>query len=79
MRSANYIEPGSAGPGQLSAADLQHHRRRRPFFRGFFAINPILVSGRSRIGLVFRAVALHQHPEMVFGSSCSIYPRSLNG
>jgi hypothetical protein len=53
---------------------------RTDLFSGTFPPrHPILVSGAVRFAPAFRIVALHEHPEMVFVSTYSIYRRSLNG
>jgi hypothetical protein len=53
---------------------------RTALFSGTFPPrHPILVSGAASFVPAFRIVALHEHPEMVFVSTYSIYRRSLNG
>jgi hypothetical protein len=77
MRSHNHI--------RRTTPDSDDRRRRygiatkAAFLPGLLHSQPILVSRQPGIGGAFRVGAVRQHPEMVFGLSCSIYRRSLNG
>jgi hypothetical protein len=60
-------------------ASLMQSPRTALFSGTFPPGHPILVSGVASFAPAFRIVALHEHPEMVFVSTYSIYRRSLNG
>jgi hypothetical protein len=67
------------GGGRGFYASAMRSPRTALFFGTFPLRHPILVSRAAGFAPAFRIAALHEHPEMVFVSTYSIYRRSLNG